>query len=141
MKFLTCLLGLTLSLSLLGCGEKPTPVTAPPGGQGGLGAGAALEPLRILGFNQDSTTAGQPFNVQSDGSSGITFELSRPAPTTGVKAWFDNRPLTGVVARDMVVTATIPADYLLTPGEYPLELEIPDQPDRLPAGNFIVLAR
>ncbi len=141
MKFTNCLIGLTLALSLAGCGEKPTPVNMPANTQAGSTDQSTAEPVRILSFNQDSTAAGQSFNVQSDGSSGITFELNRPAPKTGVKAWFDNRPLTGVVARDMVVTATIPAEYLGTVGEYPLELEIPGQPNRLAAGNFIVHPR
>lgn len=140
MKLIIFLVGLMVSLNLVGCGEKPKPLTPPAELKQEVAGDLARAPLRILSFNQDSTRAGQAFNVQKDGNSGITFVLSSPAPATGVAAWFDDRPLTGVVARDSVVTATIPADYLRTPGTFPLALDIPGQPSRMVAGNFIVQA-
>lgn len=137
MKINKFVIGVALSMTLVACGEKPAPSSTVPSSQSGA---AATEPLRVVSFNQQSTTAGTPFNLQADGNSGITFELNRPATGAEVKAWFNNKPLTGVVARDMVVTATIPADYLQAPGEYPIELDVSTEAARVPVGNFIVKA-
>lgn len=130
-KSVGCLLVL---LALAACGDKPEPLS-------GASASAAAEPLRVISFNDQSTTAGTPFNLQADGNSGITFHLNRPIAGAEVKAWFDHKPLGGVASRDLLVTATIPGDYLKTPGEYPVELEVSTQKERIPAGNFEVKAR
>ena len=137
MKINKFVVGVALSLTLVACGQKPTPISASPSAQS---AAAATDPLRVVSFNEQSTTAGKPFNLQADGNSGITFELNRPASGAEIKAWFNNKPLTGVVSRDMVITATIPAEYLQTAGEYPIELEVSTESARVPVGNFIVKA-
>jgi hypothetical protein len=127
---------------LAACGEKPTPIV-PPAGSAAEGAAdpgdASSARLAVVNFSPRSTPVDTPFNVQLDGNSGISFELSRPAPPAEFSVWFDDKPLTGVVASKKVVTATIPVEYLSAPGEYPIELEVGGV--RLPAGNFEVTAR
>lgn len=127
---------------LAGCGDKPTPITPPSPASGATGADAgapdASTKLAVVNFSPRSTPVDTPFNVQRDGNSGISFELNRPAPPAEFSAWFDNKPLTGVVASKLVVTATIPGEYLSTPGKYPIELEVGGV--RLPAGSFEVTA-
>lgn len=137
MKVNKFVVGVALSLTLVACGQRPTPTSKSPSAQSGA---AATDPLRVVSFNEQSTTAGKPFNLQADGNSGITFELNRPATGAEIKAWFNNKPLAGVVARDMVITATIPAEYLQTAGEYPIELDVSTEAARVPVGNFIVKA-
>lgn len=125
---------LLLGTLLLGaCGEKPAPITPP------AGAPADTVKLAVVNFAPRTTPAGVPFNVQRDGNSGISFELNRLPPPTEFKAWFDNKPLTGVVSSKTIVTATIPGDYLAEPGSYPIELEVGGV--RLPAGDFVVDSR
>lgn len=127
--------GLILTTLLLGaCGEKPAPVSAP----ATEGADSAVK-LAVVNFAPKSTPAGTTFNVQRDGNSGISFELSRPAPPAEFKAWLDNKPLTGVVASNTIVTATIPGEYLTTAGAFSIELEVGGV--RLPAGKFVVEPR
>jgi hypothetical protein len=132
---------LLLGSLMVACGDKPTPIV-PPAGQGASGTDAAAQlsaRLAVVNFSPRSTPVDTPFNVQLDGNSGISFELSRPAPPAEFSAWFDDKPLTGVVASQKVVTATIPGEYLSTPGKYPIELEVGGV--RLPAGSFEVTPR
>lgn len=133
---------LLLASLMVACGDKPTP-TVPPASDrtdsGSEGAAQSSAQLAVVNFGPRSTPVDTPFNVQRDGNSGISFELSRPAPPAEFSAWFDNKPLTGVVARELVVTATIPGEYLSTPGKYPIELEVGGV--RLPAGSFEVTPR
>lgn len=133
---------LLLASLLSACGDKPTPTVPPATNRAAVGSEDTAQSsaqLAIVNFGPRSTPVDTPFNVQRDGNSGISFELSRPAPPPEVSGWFDNKPLTGVVARDRVVTATIPREYLATPGEYLLELEVGGA--RLPAGSFEVTPR
>lgn len=131
-----------LSILLLGaCGDKPAPINPAsgdpaPASSDSAAASDSSAKLSVVNFSPNNTPAGTPFNVQRDGNSGISFELSRPAPAAEFLGWFDNKPLTGVVVSKTVVTATIPGDYLATPGSYPIELEVGGM--RLPAGTFIV---
>ena len=136
---------LFLAIILLGaCGDKPAPLN-PPAASSTPAAGAAATSeadrpvkLAVVNFSPISTPAGTPFNVQRDGNSGISFELSRPAPAAEFKGWFDDKPLTGVVVSKTIVTATIPGDYLANAGSYPIALEVGGV--RLPAGTFEVKA-
>jgi hypothetical protein len=95
-------------------------------------------PTRIINWGQRSTHAGQAFNVQADGNSGISFELSRPVAPGSFAISFDGRPLTGVAASGVIVTGTIPPNYLTTPGRYPVVLENVAAGIRLEAGDFTV---
>ena len=45
---------------------------------------------------------------------------------------------TGVVVNGVIVTATIPDEYIAHPGQYPVKLTIPSQGIEIPAGNFEV---
>lgn len=130
-----------LALAVLtACGQKPEPVTPPttPAAEAGnpVMSSSTSTVLRVTNFSPDRTPAGTPFNVQADGHSGISFELDRAAPPAEFSATFDGKPLSGVVSSGRVVTATIPVDYLSTPGRYPLVLEVGGT--RLPAGDFVV---
>ena len=95
--------------------------------------------LTIVNWAQRSTPAGVPFNVQADGHSGIAFELSQPAPPANFFVTWDGKPLTGVVANGVIVTATIPPEYLAEPGSYPVVMELQPLGTRIEAGNFEVL--
>lgn len=139
---------LILATLLLGaCGDKPAPINpptadpaaAPSADDSATGDAASSAKLAVVNFSPKGTPVNTPFNVQLDGNSGISFELSRPAPAAEFKAWFDNKPLTGVVASKTVVTATIPAEYLAKAGEFPIEIEVGGV--RLPAGSFVVEPR
>lgn len=125
---------LLLGVLVLGaCGDRPAPITPPEG------TPADSVKLAVVNFSPRTTPAGVTFNVQRDGNSGISFELNRLPPPTPFKAWFDNKPLTGVVSSKTIVTATIPGEYLAEPGTYPIELEVGGI--RLPAGDFVVGTR
>lgn len=137
MKPLACVVGIALAVVLGGCGDKPKPLSPDPVGET---PAASSEPLQVVNFNQRSARAGMPFNVQADGNSGISFELNRSVSGAKVAAFFDGKQLTGVASNATVVTATIPVDYLKTPGEYPLELEVSTERARLPVGTFTVEA-
>ncbi len=87
----------------------------------------------------DKTTApGVAFNVQRDGNSGISFELNQPVPTSEITATFDGKPLTGIATNGVIVTATIPGEFLAKAGSYPVELQIPALSLQIPAGDFQV---
>jgi len=134
--------GLTLAILALGaCGDKPAPITPPPAAATADSGDdtATAGKLAVVNFSPNTTPAGTSFNVQADGNSGISFELNRPAPAAEFAGWFDNKPLTGLVANKMIVTATIPGEYLAQPGSYPIELEVGGV--RLPAGTFVVAPR
>lgn len=134
----TTIAPLVLIAALAACGQKPEPVT-PPATSGDRAAEASSSGvLQVTNFSPDRTPADTPFNVQADGNSGISFELDRAAPPAEFSVTFDGKPLTGVVSSGRVVTATIPLDYLSTPGSYPLVLEVGGT--RLPAGEFVVEA-
>ena len=136
---------LFLAIILLGaCGDKPAPLN-PPAASSTPAAGAAATSeadrpvkLAVVNFSPISTPAGTPFNVQRDGNSGISFELNNPVPTSEITATFDGKPLTGIATNDVIVTATIPGEYLAEAGAYPVELQIPAMFLKIPVGNFEV---
>lgn len=100
----------------------------------------ATAPLTVVNWGQRSTQAGEPFNVQADGNSGISFELSRPAPAGEFSISFDGKPLTGVVVNELIITATIPSALLTEAGTYPVVVENASQGLRIEAGDFAVEA-
>ena len=158
---MVCTAGWLLAMALLAaCGQKPMPVDSATIGQASPAPAATIESappamrlpaaepaepvenpgkLSVINFSPNTTPAGTPFNVQKDGSSGISFQLSRPAPPVGFMGWFDDKPLTGVVVSGTLVTATIPNEYLTKAGNYRIELEVGGM--RLPVGTFVVLPR
>lgn len=132
--------GLLLAILMLGaCGEKPAPSTPPvvPAAAGSV-ASKPVEALEVVNFSPNTTPAGTPFNVQRNGNSGISFELSR-SPVGAVKLWFDGKPMADGVVVNVIVTSTIPVEYMASAGNYPIELEVGGV--RVPAGTFTVTAR
>ena len=92
-------------------------------------------------WGERSTPAGVPFNVQADGHSGVWFELNRPAQSGDIVVSFDGKPLTGVVVSGVIITATIPPEYLAKMGSYPVVVELQPAGNRIAAGNFEVVRR
>lgn len=102
------------------------------------GATAPKAEWAVVNWGQQTTKAGVEFNVQRDGNSGISFELNQPAPASELAVSFGGKPLTGVVASGVIVTATIPAEYIAVAGSYPVVVQIPALGKNISAGNFIV---
>lgn len=131
--------GLLLAILMLGaCGEKPAPTAAP--AAPAAADNVASEPqdaLKVVNFSPKTTSAGTPFNVQRNGNSGISFELNR-SPVGAVKLWFDGKPMSDGVVVNLIVTSTIPVEYMSNAGDYPIELEVGGA--RIPAGAFTVTA-
>lgn len=98
----------------------------------------ATAPFSVVNWGQRSTKVGEAFNVQADGNSGISFEFSRPAPRGEFTITFDGKPLTGVVVNEMIMTATIPSEYLSKAGTYPVVVGNGSQGLRFDVGNFTV---
>lgn len=126
---------------LVACGQKPEPLVPPAArtsdSQAPASDGTTISSrLEVINFSPERTRAGEAFNVQADGNSGISFELDRAAPPADFAVWFDGKPLTGVVAAGKIVTATIPAEYMAEPGRYPIALDVGGT--RIPAGEFVV---
>lgn len=100
----------------------------------------SVEPagITVVNMNPQQTKAGTPFNVQVDQGSGMSFELSRPAPAGDIRVLFDGKPLGGVASSGVIVTATVPTAYLMTPGVYPVTMQMPDSKTPVAAGFFTV---
>ncbi len=138
----TLLLPVVLTLVLSACNpQEPVASASDPVPAAGASAetAAGIAPLNIVNWGQRSTPAGVPFNVQADGHSGVSFELNHKAPPADVVMSFDGKPLTGVVVSGVIVTATIPPEYLAKPGSYPVVMELQPAGTRVEAGNFEVV--
>lgn len=132
---------------IVGCNPQQTTPPAQPDGQGaaiapvpgaeGRSTGEAAN-YAVVSWGQQSTIANESFNVQQDGNSGLSFELNQPAPYGEIRATFDGKPLTSIVANGVIVTATIPDEYISTPGKYPVELILPASTEAVVAGDFEV---
>ena len=92
----------------------------------------------VVNMSPAKTKAGVPFNVQMDKGSGLSFEISRPVPVGDTKILFDGKPLGGVATNGVIITATIPGDYIAMPGSYPVTVLLPGLDTALPAGSFTV---
>lgn len=130
---IACLL--TLSALLAGCNpqqavDTPAPATA--------AAGAPGAKATVVNWGQRSTKVGEDFNVQADGNSGVSFELSQPVLPGEYTITFAGKPLTGVVTSGVIITATIPKDFLAHPGTFPIVIQNPPQGVRIEAGDFTV---
>ena len=137
----TLLLPVVLMLILSACNPQepvaavdPVPAAATPSE-----TAAVTAPPSIVNWGQRSTPAGVPFNVQADGHSGVSFELSKEAPPGDVVVTLDGKPLTGIAVGGVIVTATIPPEYLAKPGSYPVVMELQPAGTRIEAGNFEVV--
>ena len=82
----------------------------------------------IANWGQQSTPGGVPFNVQADGRSGVYFEVNQQAPPGDLLVTFDGKPLAGVAVTGVMVTATIPPEYLAVPAR------VPDRAGKLSGG-------
>lgn len=137
----TLLLPVVLMLLLSACNpQEPVAAVDPvPAAATTAETAAVTAPLSIVNWGQRSTPAGVPFNVQADGNSGVSFELNQKAPPADVAMSFDGKPLTGVVVSGVIITATIPPEYLAKPGSYPVVMELLPAGTRIEAGNFEVV--
>ncbi len=115
------------------------PADTPAMSDTGASASAANTRTSIVNWGQRSTPAGVPFNVQADGNSGVSFELSQPAPPGEFTVLFDGKPMTGVVVNGVIMTATIPNDYIAREGTFPVTIDNPAGGLHLSAGDFTVM--
>ena len=137
------LLGLALTLSA--CDSQPTPAPGAGAAANAVPAPAPMaEPAKpvavtVVKFGPERAKAGQAFNVQADGNSGIWFELDAAAPAgTSIAGTFGGKPLVGPVVNGKFAAATIPLDYLEKPGTYPIELHVPATGPAIAVGSMIV---
>lgn len=93
--------------------------------------------LQVVTWGPDKITAGQAFNQQPDGSSGLWFELSGPIHGQEVTATLDGKPLLGVVVSDKVITAIVPADQIPGKGEHAVEIQLPNLGTTIQAGTLV----
>lgn len=118
--------------------QDPVPPAAPAGAPAASSEAATAVEYKVVNMSPATTKVGTPFNVQLDQGSGISFELSRPVPPGEIKVMFDGKPLGGVAANGVIVTATIPESYLAMAGAYPVTVLLPGSPEPLSAGTFTV---
>jgi hypothetical protein len=136
---------LSLCFALSACDSQPT---AAPGAAADANAVPAPAPiaepaestkLTVIHWGPEKTKAGEAFNVQADGNSGIWFELDREVPPgTSIAGTFGGKPLIGAVVNGKFGAATIPLDYIATAGTYPMELHIPAEGPAIPAVDIVV---
>lgn len=135
---------LVLAIVLAGCNPQEAVPPAHPvrSSHSDPASGSASSPstteYKVVNWGLRGTAPGVAFNVQRDGNSGISFELDQPAPPAEITATFDGKPLTGIATNGVIVTATIPGEYLSVAGTYPVELQIVGLAPHIPAGDFVV---
>lgn len=81
---------------------------------------------RLVNWGPQSTPAGTAFQVQADGGSGMFFEFDSELPAAPTAVTFNGTPMGGMVAEGKVVTATVPAASLATPGTFEIVIEMPE---------------
>lgn len=81
---------------------------------------------QLITWGPQSTPAGTAFQVQADGGSGMFFEFDRELPAAPTAVTFNGKPMGGMVAEGKVVTATVPAEALATPGTFEIVIVMPD---------------
>lgn len=136
-----CLAAMVLVTLLGACNPQEAVPPATPGASPSNSSATTPLELKVVNWGQKTTLVATPFNVQADGNSGISFEFNQPTPAAEFTASFDGKPLTGVVASGLIMTATIPGDYLANAGSFPVVVEIPALGARLEAGMFEVQAK
>jgi len=135
---------LVLAVALAGCNPQEGVPPANPAKPSttdtatGPAASPATSEYKVVNWGNKTTGPGVTFNVQRDGNSGISFELNQPVPTSEITGTFDGKPLTGVATNGVIVTATIPGEFLSKAGSYPVALQIPALSVNIPAGDFEV---
>jgi hypothetical protein len=134
-------------LVLAACQEPTTSAPAAAPGSASSEAPAATSAntapaaaYTVTQWGPQETTTGTAFNAQPDGNSGLWFKVEPALPAVAATGTFGGKPLQGVVAGADVVTATVPADYLASPGDYPIVLEVPSTGARIEVGTFKVKA-
>lgn len=135
---------LVLAVALAGCNPQQGVPPANPAqpstkntASGPVSSPASSE-YKVVNWGNQTTAPGVTFNVQRDGNSGISFELNQTVPTSEITGTFDGKPLTGIATNGVIVTATIPGEFLSKAGSYPVELQIPALSVQIPAGDFEV---
>lgn len=81
---------------------------------------------RLVNWGPQSTPAGTAFQVQADGGSGMFFEFDSELPAAPTAVTFNGTPMGGMVAEGKVVTATVPAASLATPGTFEIVIVMPE---------------
>lgn len=82
------------------------------------------KPVEITAFGPTSIRAGEPFNVQSDGTSVMWMTLSIPAPA-GTRIRIGDTILPTALG-GMNLSATIPPEFRTVPGSWPIALVTKD---------------
>jgi hypothetical protein len=136
---------LLLALVLSACDSQPTAAPAstaavpPPAPLPEPAKPAVAAVPKVIKWGPEHAKAGEAFNVQADGNSGIWFQLDQDVPAgTSITGTFDGKPLIGPVVNGKFGAATIPVDYIATPGTYAMELHIPADGPAIAAGSITV---
>ena len=136
----TCLTWIVLCLVACNPQQSVTPIDGDPVSMQGAPHGPAAAPVEVLGWGPRSTPADTPFNIQADGNSGLSFQLSGRAPAGNYVITLDGRPLTGVVVSGELVTATIPREYLARSGTFPLIIRNTSRAEDIMSDQFVIEA-
>lgn len=133
---------LFVTLLSAGCSREPStsqPVdaTAPVADAAAAPAPTAAAPA-LVNWGPQSTPAGTPFQVQADGGSGMFFEFDHELPAAPTAVTFNGTPMGGMVAAGKVVTATVPAAAIASPGSYEIVIVMPEGAPKFKPLTFTV---
>lgn len=114
-KTLTLVLLLSATVVLSACSQQQPSTTVQEG-----------KPLSLVieDFGPHRIKAGETFNAQPDGASGIWVRVDQRLDGYPAAVWFAGRKLGGTGIDKGTVTGVVPADLINTPGTYEVEIRI-----------------
>jgi hypothetical protein len=142
-SLLACAVAVSLLLSA--CDRTPSEPVAPATSAASpeVAAPAAQAPSEqatVAAWGPQSTQQGVAANAQKDGNSGLWIKMTAPAFGPETQVSFDGKPVEGLAVSSTgdVVTMTIPADYISTPGAKHIVLKVNAGSPDIAVGDFEV---
>jgi hypothetical protein len=136
---------IALSILLSACERTPSepvaPATTAPAAEGAApSAPASTENATGAAWGPQSTQQGVAVNAQKDGNSGLWIKMTGPVFGPETQVSFDGKPVEGLAVSSTgdVVTMTIPADYISTPGAKHVVLKVNASSADIAVGDFEV---